>query len=250
MSGDGSMSSIIRAENLRLSMCGRDIFNVEEFSLKTGGIIALVGPNGAGKTSFLLSMALLREFTSGALYFDGRRVLRRDALAVRRRMAVVFQEPLLLDATVLGNITCGLAIRGVPADERRRRAFAWMERFGIAHLASRHASQLSGGEAQRVNLARAFAMRPDVMFLDEPFAALDYPTRQELLPRLRGFLAETGTAAVFVTHDLSEVPQVASEVAVMFGGRIVKRGRVHDVLDGALLERRVWAPWENGGACR
>ncbi|MGB9804630.1 ABC transporter ATP-binding protein, partial [Desulfofundulus sp.] len=153
----------------------------------------------------------------------------RSALAIRRRMAVVFQEPLLLKTTVYENVATGLKLRGIPQGEIKKRVDRWLELLGIAHLAGRRSHQLSGGEAQRVSLARAFALEPDVLFLDEPFSALDFPTRLSLLNELDRLLKNTGIAAIFVTHDFSEVPYLTDRVAVLKNGRLVKKGTFEEI---------------------
>ncbi|MEW5762579.1 MAG: ATP-binding cassette domain-containing protein [Bacillota bacterium] len=235
---------MIRAEKLRLELGGREVLNIDDFALPRGEVLALVGPNGAGKTSLLLTLALLRKPTAGSIYFAGEAADGRNIVALRRRMAVVFQEALLLDTTVEGNILTALRIRGVPRREARARAEKWLARFGIEHLARRPARQVSGGEAQRASLARAFALEPEVLFLDEPFAALDYPTRNALLEELGPLLKETGVTTLFVTHDYTEIPCLAERVAVIYGGRIVKAGTVRQVFGDVLAERRAWVPWE------
>ncbi len=201
---------------------------VPAFEVAAGETVAVLGPNGAGKTTLLHVLALLERPSRGVVLIDGQPAS-AGSLALRRRMAVVFQEPLLLDTTVRENVETGLRFRGVPAAERRRRAQTWLERFGVAHLASRSARRLSGGEAQRVNLARAFAVEPDVLLLDEPFSALDQPTRDNLIDELRSALDATGTTAVLVTHDRSEAARLATRVAVLLGGRIRQAGPVSDV---------------------
>lgn len=234
---------MIVAENLVLRLGNQEIFRVDKLALARGEVLALVGPNGAGKTSLLLTLALLQKPTAGTVRFDGETANRHNLLALRRRLAVVFQEPLLLDTTVWGNVTTALRIRGIPRREANARAQKWLERFGIAHLARRPARHLSGGEAQRTSLARAFALEPEVLFLDEPFAALDLPTRNALLGELGGLLREAGVTALFVTHDYAEIPYVAERVAVMYGGRIVKNGTVREVFGEELLAQKVWVPW-------
>jgi tungstate transport system ATP-binding protein len=144
-------------------------------------------------------------------------------------MAVVFQEPLLLNTTVYENVATGLKLRGVPRQEIKKRVDRWLELLGIAHLAGRRSHQLSGGEAQRVSLARAFALEPNVLFLDEPFSALDFPTRLSLLNELDRLLKDTGIAAIFVTHDFSEVPYLTDRVAVLKNGRLVKTGTFEEI---------------------
>ena len=145
---------------------------------------------------------------------------------------------------MLGNVLTGLRIRGVPAPTARERAEEWMDRLGIAHLKNRSALKLSGGEAQRVNLARAFALDPHILFLDEPFSGLDYPTRQALLEEIGSILRETKIATLFVTHDYTEVPYFSHSVRVMYGGRIIKSGSVSEVLGDIAVPRHIPAPWE------
>lgn len=193
---------MIVAENLVLRLGNQEIFRVDKLALARGEVLALVGPNGAGKTSLLLTLALLQKPTAGTVRFDGETANRHNLLALRRRLAVVFQEPLLLDTTVWGNVTTALRIRGVPRREANARAQKWLERFGIAHLARRPARHLSGGEAQRTSLARAFALEPEVLFLDEPFAALDLPTRNALLGELGRSFEGSGRHRAFCNARL------------------------------------------------
>ncbi|MDY0039040.1 MAG: ATP-binding cassette domain-containing protein, partial [Desulforhabdus sp.] len=160
--------AMLHTENLRLSLGGREIFHVNDLTIHKGEVLALVGPNGAGKSSLLLTLALLQTPTEGMIRIDGEAADNGNALRLRRKMAVVFQEPLLLDLTVRQNIMAGLKIRGAPHRDAVERVRQWLDRFGISHLASRPARVLSGGEAQRTSLARAFALEPEVLFLDEP----------------------------------------------------------------------------------
>lgn len=237
-------TNALTAEELLLVRDRKRIFYIEQFALREGEVVALVGPNGAGKTSLLLTLALLQKPTEGKIRLNGTPVNGRNALHLRRQMAVVFQEPLLMDTTVLGNVMTGLRIRGVPKDEARRRAEEWLERLGISHLAQRSALRLSGGEAQRVNLARAFALEPRILFMDEPFSSLDYPTRTALLEEIGAILKETRITTLFVTHDYTEIPFLAQRVAVMLNGRLIKTGTVSEVLGTESIPKRIKAPWE------
>ena len=239
------MTSSLVAENLNLKRAGQDIFHIEKLALHGGEVLALVGPNGAGKTSLLLTLALLQPPLSGSVTFNGVIAGNGNVLSLRRRMAVVFQDALLLDTTLLHNVTIPLRIRGVAKDEATARAVKWLNRFGIAHLASRKARRLSGGEAQRASLARAFALEPEFLFLDEPLASLDYPTRKALLGELGQILKDMHMTTLFVTHDFTEIPYLASKVAVLYEGRIVKYGTVREVFGEELLESKVWTPWES-----
>ncbi len=238
--------NVLTAEELLLVKDRKQIFSIDRFALREGEVVALVGPNGAGKTSLLLTLALLQKPTGGRLRFNGTPASPRNLLSLRRQMAVVFQEPLLMDTTVLGNVMAGLRIRRVPKEEARRRAGEWLERLGISHLAQRSALRLSGGEAQRVNLARAFALQPKILFMDEPFSSLDYPTRTALLEEIGAILRETKITTLFVTHDYTEIPFLARRMAVMLNGRLIKSGTVAEVLGMEVVPTRIAAPWEQG----
>jgi len=198
---------------------------VPELGVQLGEILAVIGPNGAGKSTLLRVLALLERPGRGTVAFRGVPVgSEAERLALRRRMASVFQDALLCDASVVANVRLPLIFRGVGRAEADRRARPWLARLGIAHLADRSARDLSGGEAQRTSLARAFATEPEVLFLDEPFAALDPPTRETLLDDLGGILSEARTTTVFVTHDRTEALRLGDRVAVMLGGRIAQIG--------------------------
>jgi tungstate transport system ATP-binding protein len=201
---------------------------VPHLDVLEGEVLVIIGPNGAGKSVLLETLALLQRPTQGRVLFEGQPVDGRQ-LALRRRMAVVFQEPLLLRRSVADNVVMGLRLRGVPRSVRRERAAAWMGRFGIAHLARRSAITISGGEAQRTNLARAFALEPEVLLLDEPFSALDEPTRDELLDDLSAALRDTGVTTVFVTHDRAEAMRLGDRVAVLMDGVIRQVGAAAEV---------------------
>jgi len=198
-------------------------------------VLAVVGPNGAGKSTLLQVMALLERPAAGDVFFDGQPV-EGDRLPYRRRMAVLFQEPLLLDTSVDNNVRSGLSLRGLPRSEQARRTAYWLERLGIAHLARRPARSLSGGEAQRVSLARALTLEPEVLLLDEPFAALDPPMRESFLNDLEGIVREGRLTTVFVTHDRAEALRLGDRVAVMMGGSIRQVGTAAEVVSAPVDE--------------
>jgi tungstate transport system ATP-binding protein len=221
---------MLEAEGLHLQRDGRTILEVSRLQVPQGQVLAIIGPNGSGKSSLLLSLALLVPATFGRLSFDGRPVrLPADTLTIRRQIALVFQESLLLDTSVLDNAASGLLLRGTPRKEARARAQEWLERLGVDGLQSRRARDLSGGEAQRVSLARALALTPRLLLLDEPFAALDVLSRSLLLKELPALLLEANTTAILVTHDVAEIGQLAQGVAVLEGGRLVQQGTVREV---------------------
>ena len=213
---------MIEIEDLAVTYHGRTVLEVSQFAILPREILTIVGPNGAGKSTLLRVLALLEVPARGTVRFAGAPVRFQPAelLALRRRMASVFQAPLLCDTTVYENVALGLRFRGLSSAEVNRRVGPWLERFGIAHLASRSAKTLSGGEAQRTSLARAFVLDPEVLFLDEPFGALDPPTREELISDLESVLRASGVTTMFITHDRSEALMLGDRVAVVMEGRV------------------------------
>ena len=204
-------SQVIEAENLRVIRGQVEVLDIPSFMLAEQEILSLIGPNGSGKSSLLLTLNGLLKPISGRILFRGREIgPDQEVLDYRRRIALVFQEPLLFDTTVFNNVASGLKFRGMPREEIRTRVMEGLKRFSIAHLAGRSARKLSGGEAQRTSLARALATGPEVLFLDEPFAALDPPTRQSIIQDMEKIIRETGTAVVLVTHDESEALRLST----------------------------------------
>jgi tungstate transport system ATP-binding protein len=168
----------------------------------------------------------------GDIYFKGNKITSgHDVFAYRRNLSMVFQDPLLFDTTVFNNIAAGLKIRGAAPSDIQNTVKEHLDRFGISHLAKRSARKLSGGEAQRTSLARAFATRPKIIFLDEPFSSLDPPTRESLIDDLQRNLRETNTTAVMATHDQMEALRLADQIAVMNQGRIAQMGAPADVMN-------------------
>ncbi len=224
--------TLLQARHLRVRRGGAQVLEVPALDLRAGEVLALMGPNGAGKTTLMLTLAGLLPPTAGELSFRGTQLhSHADRQAFRRRITMVFQDPLLFDATVAQNIASGLKLRGVPAAERQARVADWARRLGLGDLLNRSARQLSGGEAQRTALARAFVLNPDILFLDEPFSSLDAATREGLIGDLGDLLAQTGTTAVLSTHDQGEAARLAHRLAVMQQGRIVQMGGLREVMN-------------------
>ncbi len=220
---------VLEARGLQVVRGGRVLAAADDLTLHAGRVHVLLGANGAGKSTLLKALDGL-ETARGELRFEGRAVATAAArLALRRRTAAVFQRAYLLNTTVLGNVESGLRLRGVPRAAARERAGAALGLLGITHLRERKPARLSGGEAQRVSIARALAVDPAVLFLDEPLASLDPPTRRSLTDDLLGIFAETAMAVVWVTHDRDEALAVGDAVSFIEEGRIVQSGAALDV---------------------
>jgi len=219
---------ILQLQNVVVERGRTRILDVPSLDVLPNEVLAVVGPNGAGKSTLLRVIGLLERPSRGTVLFGGRPVA-GSPLPFRRRMAFVFQEPLLLDTTIEGNVRSGLSLRGVPANERTRRVDKWTARFGISGLRRRSARTLSGGEAQRTSLARALVLEPEVLLLDEPFSSLDEPTRESLIDDLDAVLTANRVATVFVTHDRTEALRLGDRIAVLMNGTVRQLGTAAEV---------------------
>jgi tungstate transport system ATP-binding protein len=222
---------IIEGRDLEVARGGKTLVSVSRFAVEPGEVHVLLGPNGAGKTTLLRALNGL-ERADGELFFEGRPVRSGgDRLRLRRHTAAVFQQAYLLATTVRGNVESGLKLRGHRGEELHRRSAAALELLGIEHLADRRRTGLSGGEAQRVSIARALAVDPAVVFLDEPMASLDPPTRRGLLADLERIFRSLSTAVVWVTHDTEEALAVADRVTFLAAGEVVQHGATTEVFN-------------------
>lgn len=246
----------LEVRDLLIRRGGRDLLRIERLAIQRGEIVVLVGPNGAGKSTLMTALALIDRPATGTILLDGVPVdWRHGALAARRRLAVVFQEPLLFDTTVAENVASGLKLRGIGRREREPRVRHWLERLDISHLAARQARTLSGGEAQRTSLARALVLEPELLLLDEPFAALDAPTREALADDLLPLLRETATTTLLVTHDRDEALDLGDRLAVIMDGKLAQVDTPERVMAApanddvaAFFRRRRRARFMDGGA--
>ncbi|GHF16340.1 sulfate/molybdate ABC transporter ATP-binding protein [Pseudolysinimonas yzui] len=206
----------------------RDAFDVRAaFEVPDGRVLGIVGPNGAGKSSLLAAIAGLVD-ASGAI-----RLGETDLLAVpaqRRGIGVVFQDFLLFPhLSVLDNVAFAARVRGGGWTAARAKADPWLTRFDLTELAQRHPDALSGGQAQRVAVARALAAEPAVLLLDEPMASLDVEIRDDVRADLARHLREFGGPAIVVTHDREDAAALADEVLVLERGRVVQRGTLAEL---------------------
>ena len=194
---------------------------LDDFSLaiESGELVSLLGPSGCGKTTALRVVAGFEEPAKGSVFVGGTDVSRTPAH--RRNMGMVFQSySLFPNMNVAQNIEFGLRTRRLSSIERKKRIEEALELVQLQKQAKRYSHQLSGGQQQRVALARALAIRPDVLLLDEPLSALDAKVRSTLRDEIRRIQKESGTTAVFVTHDQDEALSISDRVGVMSEGRL------------------------------
>jgi tungstate transport system ATP-binding protein len=225
------LSAILEARQLEVLRGGKSILDIEQIAVEENEILAVIGPNGAGKSTLLLALSGLLTPDRGEILFHEQPLTPKDALTYRRSIALVLQKPLLLEGTVYDNVAAGLHFRRLSKKEVHQRVQMWLEKMGITSLANRRARTLSGGEAQRTSLARAFVLEPKILFLDEPFGALDAPTRQRLIEDLQGVLRSSQTTTLFVTHDLDEALLLSTRSAVLLDGRLAQIGTPEEIFN-------------------
>jgi len=211
-----------------------DKYVLEDINLEVGRgeFFTVIGPNGAGKTTLLRLIDLLDSPTDGKIIFDGidtTKCSETEKIYLRRRMAIVFQNPVLFNTTVFENVAYGLKIRGVDKLTIRKKVMKVLELVGLADLWNRRATTLSGGEAQRVALARALVIEPEVLLLDEPTANLD-PRNTAIIEKvILNVNKERKTTVVMATHNMFQAKRLAHRIAFLFYGKIIEIGKPEEI---------------------
>ena len=207
----------LRLEGIGFSAHGERLLDAITLEFAAGPRTIILGPNGAGKSLLLRLCHGLLSPSTGAVRWQS-----ADPEAIRRAQAMVFQRPVMLRRSARANLRYALAVRGIHGRAARHRTNAALERFGLGPLAERPAHVLSGGEQQRLALARAWALDPEILFLDEPTANLD-PAATRAVEEAIGAFHETGTKIVMTTHDLGQARRLADEILFLYRGRLVER---------------------------
>jgi tungstate transport system ATP-binding protein len=222
--------SLLRLDDVAVVREGKTILSLPRFEVEEREILAVLGPTGAGKSTLLRILHFLERPEAGTLSWRGDRVPWPAPLPLRRKISMAFQDPLLLSGTTYENVVYGLEVRGEKGRASRERAEEALRLFHVGHLADRSGRTLSGGEAQRTALARAFVLSPELLLLDEPFAALDAPIRKHLLQELKQAVRAHGITCVYVTHEQGEAFSIADRVAVLRRGELLQAGAPEEVL--------------------
>ena len=224
-----SDSVVIRSDRLGRVVGSKVLVENATFEVRSGEMLAIVGPSGSGKSSLLRLMNRLDEPTSGTVYVEGidyREIAPRE---LRRKLSMVMQRPYLFPGTVEENLRFGPLQRGqvVPAGEVKK----LLDRVGLSSYAARNVANLSGGEAQRVSLARTLANSPLVLLLDEPTSALDETSKLVIEALIKEIVQERRLTCIIVTHDTAQARRLAGRALLVEAGQIVRAGPVNQVLN-------------------
>ena len=210
----------LRIEAVSFAAGARTIIAPLTLDIAAGPSTIILGANGAGKSVLMRLMHGLLAPTSGRVVWS-----ESDPARVRRQQAMVFQHPIMLRRSALANVTYALKVAGIPVAERGPRANEALREVGLLQVASRPARVLSGGEQQRLALARAWALHPEVLFLDEPTASLDPSATREIETVIKAFDA-AGTKIIMATHNLGQARRLGDEVIYLHQGRVLERAPV------------------------
>lgn len=220
----------LEIKNLLHFYYGQKILDIPHFCLKHGECLVILGPNGAGKSTFLRIASLLEKPTKGELFFNGEKAEAKNELTLRRRLVYLLDRSLFFQGKVKDNLLYGLKLRGITKREQQQRLEEVSELFHLQSLLHKWPEELSAGEKQRVNLARAFIIYPDLLFLDEPFSNLDQSLKEEIMREFQRARKKRGQTTVLVTHNRDEAMYLADRLAIMLNGEIKQVGRVEEVL--------------------
>ena len=229
---------IFKVRNLKKVYNSKIVLDINNLNFQEGKIYAIVGPNGSGKTTLLNILNLLEKPDEGQIFFYDQEITNKsnsDTLEIRRRMTLVNQDPFLFHSTVYNNIAYGLKIRSIPSKVQKSRIRSALNIVGLSSFKDRKADQLSGGEAQRVVIARALVIEPEVLFLDEPTANIDQKHIGVVERIIKKIKKEIKTTVIFTTHDLSQAYRLADEVISLLDGKIIKQVP-ENLLRGEIIE--------------
>ena len=245
---------MIQFENVSKKYRGTDDEVVKDisFTIPSGQIVVLIGPSGCGKTTCLKMINRLVKISSGKILIDGKDVMEQDPIELRRNMGYVIQQTgLFPHMTVKENIEVIPRLEKKDPEEIDRRTEQLMKMVGLDadQYLERYPTQLSGGQLQRVGVARAFATDPDIILMDEPFSALDPITRSQLQDELLFLQSKLKKTIVFVTHDMDEAVKIADRICIINGGRIVQYDTPEEIMKHPANEyvadfvgkNRIWA---------
>jgi len=236
---------IFKVRDLKKVYNNKIVLDVDNLNFQEGKIYAIVGPNGSGKTTLLNILNLLEKPDEGQIFFYDQEITNKsnsDTLEIRRKITLVNQDPFLFYSTVYDNIAYGLKIRSIPPKVQKSRIRSALNIVGLSGFKDRKANQLSGGEAQRVVIARALVIEPEILFLDEPTTSIDQKHIDVVERVIKKIKKEIKTTVIFTTHDLSQAYRLADEVISLLDGKIIKQVP-ENLLRGEIIEEEDNLKW-------
>jgi len=238
VSESNSASPLFSLRNVTQQRGDATILRDLTLDLPRTAVTALIGPSGAGKTSLIRLLNRLDDPSSGEVLFDGKPITAYPVFALRRRVGFVFQRPTMFEGTVAGNLRAAAMLAGAAHATDAPDVTRVLDAAGLdGSYATRDAGRLSGGEQQRVSIARALMTRPDVLLLDEPTSALDPEVAERLLTTVARLAREGGVSVVMVTHRLSEAQRASTFTVMLEAGRLVEAGATERIFTGATHAR-------------
>jgi putative ABC transport system ATP-binding protein len=218
----------LRTEHLGRVVTDKVLVEDATFEVRTGEVLAIVGPSGSGKSSLLRLLNRLDEPTSGTVYVEGIDYRQIPPRELRRKLGMVNQRPYLFPGTVEENLRFGPLQRGESLSQECIEQL--LAQVGLKGYASRNVANLSGGEAQRVSVARTLANSPLVLLLDEPTSALDETSKLDVESSIQNVVRNQGLTCVLVTHDTAQAARLAERALLLEAGRVVRQGPINEVL--------------------
>ncbi|OGD13863.1 hypothetical protein A2V47_02435 [Candidatus Atribacteria bacterium RBG_19FT_COMBO_35_14] len=217
---------MLKVKNLKKKYNNKTVLDIDYLGFQESKIYAIVGPNGSGKTTLLNILNLLVKPDKGQIFFRDQEIINNSnskILEIRRKMTLVDQDPFLFQSTVYSNVAYGLKVRSLSSIVQQNRIKNALEMVGLPGFENRKVDQLSGGEAQRVVIARALVIEPEILFLDEPTASIDQKNIAKVEKIIAKIRRELRTTVIFTTHDLSQAYRLADEVISLLDGKMIKQ---------------------------
>jgi len=227
------MEAVFRLHNVSKSYGQREVLNVNDLTIPGHEIYAFLGPNGSGKTTLLRIIALLARNTAGKVEVLGEEVVwsKDQLLRLRRQMAMVTQTSFMFEGSVFSNVAYGLKVRGQRGQEVRQTVAKVLELVGMTAFINNDTRGLSGGERQKIAIARAVAVKPQVLFLDEPTANIDPRSSLDIEKYIKLIKQELNTTIIMVTHNLFQARRLADRIYFMWDGHIIEDGSTQEMFE-------------------